>query len=600
MATHEVSSVPTTTQAADASPATTHSELPENAHESAHRTLGRVNLSKDNRSKLVTTLSDLRYQRDTGPKEGDSVAAVKIDHTAGEVLYPDGIWKDESNLLGIAIGAGALELGYDIWLYNQNARYQVREPTKEVRDFFTGFILGTSDKINLKLIRKTSNVELGRAVALAIRIRGYFRENDLLGSAALKKNQAFFGNDPKVDPRTKQVREHMVLDRMLEQYLSDPAKDLESMKKGLVQLLEACALDNINDVKVKAAIVADALVSIEDLLDGHRRIPKGDTKPKKKESKKALKGKLPEKPSSSPLLTRDELDEINSYLGPLWTVLSPVSQQWAKTVQDKGYKNVKVLIDSCLKTRWESLEALSSVTTRRLREVKLQQDDAKLTKRRISQSDFETWCARSRTDSRWLSELCSITKPLREVPASHIDLMEYPKRLWNKSKELKTRLDDLRFANQAKPGESEQLDTTNPMGPLSHDDQALQEFKRGLSTVRTENLHTLTQFEADEVRKDDYIFIRGNFTATLKAEPEIVPLFDLKSREEHAATLKVELKSTKHGPNSILAKTYKWLLEESPYPYVILKAKDIGLKTNALCFYYTDEEGDKVSLFKAV
>lgn len=384
--------------------------------ENKYLVLGREEVEQSKLDRKVQLQTKLKEERASGPKQGDSALDIKVDHQEEVLLIPKSIVNDDTHIIGNILCVLATSLGYSVISYDSE-RYSVNEPTKEVRDFFLGFLLGTDDEINLKLDPKRTGVELGRTVCHALRVRGRFRSDPILGIGALRGNQIFFGNRPEVDKKTKLIKEKTMLESMLKSYL-DNEKDVHSCMRCMVSLLEKGNLENYSP-KVRSKAVADNLVTMTEIQDHHRRIPKGDTRPKKRDSKKAVEGKLPEKPSTATLLTKDELEQINSYFSPLWASLQPASVGWVDYVYKMSYSSAKDNIDLIFRKRWECLEALASVTTRRLREVKTSQGDSKITKRKITADDFSVWLSkRPNRELAWLGELASITKPLSTLEIS--------------------------------------------------------------------------------------------------------------------------------------------------------------------------------------
>jgi hypothetical protein len=415
---------------------------------------------------------ELRKARQSAPKNGDEDLSISVSHEKGEILLPRHMVSDEANIIGLIMLRLAYILEYDVIMFNGD-RYHYEEPTKEVRDFFYGFLLGLEDKANLRLTDKTNPVELGRAVTYAVRIRGYFRKDAKLTSASLRANQAFFGNDPQIDAKTKVLKKGMILDKYLKSYLSNQQKDGPSLKKAIVTLIEKLDFGKEFPTEIKVKTINDNVIEMTKLADIHRRIPKGDTRPKKKDSKKATVGKLPEKPTQSPLLTEEELKTINSFLGPLWATLTPLEREWSKSLSSIGHASVKRRIDQSFKTRWECLEALASVTTKRLKEIKSHEGDSKLTKRKVTRSDFDGWYAlRPDAKAKWLFELSDILKPIRSLSREQIEMIGYPANLWDQSRKLAAESDTIRVERTSRqhavPPES--IPTFNRYMPLIEDD----------------------------------------------------------------------------------------------------------------------------------
>jgi hypothetical protein len=487
---------------------------------------------------------------------------IKVDHESEQVLLPLAVYNDEQNLLGILIAGLALENDYDLVLCDSD-RYKVSEPTREVRNFFVGMILGIQDKVNLTLKRKPDITELGRACAHAIRVRGEFRDNAKLTSAALLKNQDFFGNDPAWDPKTKTLKKHMLLSNYLADYL-DKGEDVDSARKAITTLLENMDIERRMDDNGYKKCIKDNLVSIESIFDKHRRKPKGDTAPKKRDSKRADKGKLPSKITSSPLLTKAELGEINSFFDPLWTNLAPIQTDWTKKVLELGFGVCRDAIDLTLKTRWEADEAIAAVTTRRLRKIKTFLDDSKITKRRVTASDFESWYnKRASPEASWATEMSEITKPIRSLSKEQVVLIKYELKLWARARDLKAHVDQLKFdamSTKASKGfEKPALKTDNRYNALARDprtwtsvsedyviDMPLEPAHVILRHGNAEVNYTISvgqlEFLWDKVKDDP--MLGGN-------APDIGP------------TINGFKKTGKSGPNGTISKFVQWAIDNA-------------------------------------
>jgi hypothetical protein len=539
---------------------------------------GRVLLNIDQRAVLAARMENLRTNRDAAPKEGDDKLDITVFHKKGTVLLPKGPYYDEQNLLGLLVAKLAYLNNYDIVTY-ETSRYCVNEPTNEVKNFFIGFILGCDDRINLEIRRKSNVIELGRACSHAFRVRGEFRDNERLTSAALRKNQPFFGNDPKYDPKTKGLKERMLLDQYLEQYLEKP-DDVKSMKHALTTLLEGLKLDSyLTDKKVFAKCIKDNLTPLEQILDVHRRIPKGDTKPKKKESKKAVVGKLPERPTTSPMITKEEFEEIGSYLGPLWSNFTDLHKGWCESVKKSGYSSVKSRVDLTLKTRWLVLEAVSAITTKRLREIRSHSDDSKITKRRITQNDFSAWYnVRPNPKTKWLFELAEITKPIRTLSAIECGSILYSQEMRQKARDLATKVDELRYERSTRNVEHEPdpADRVNPYNQLDIEDPMAQQAIMLLRDVKN--------FKQIIIRKDSKTemvteFSVGDVHSALELGEAILSRNNIDHGSISSEIILSEFSRKKSGPNSLLGKIMNALYIEDEIIFVSGQALGKGFNS---------------------
>lgn len=422
---------------------------------SAYMSSIRVDLSKAV-ERTVKDADDLKKTRAAGPKEGDARAPIMVSHKTKEILVPESAFLDEHNLPMILIGKLSSELGYRVIGTKSNTRYSHKEPSKETKDFLVGLILGVDDKVNITFSKKSSNIENGRAIAAALRLRGTFRRTPHLGMGALRKLNAYFGNDQKVDPKTKVVKERTLLDYYLEGLFSEE-EDVTTFKRAVVGLFEQLNMsDYVTDTQLQQKIYEDNITKMEVIMDRFRRIPKGDTRPKKRDSKKGTVGKLPEKPSASPVMQKEELKLLNDFFEPVWTNLSKI-KSWSSFVLRNGFKQSEKIVESTLKLRWELVESFSAVTTARLRGLKALSGDSKLTKRRVSKDDFATWFStRKEPNASWHLELADIIKPLTKLSQEWCKALAIPIELLEKVRGIQAESESIRFtratARDEKPG----------------------------------------------------------------------------------------------------------------------------------------------------
>jgi hypothetical protein len=347
------------------------------------------------------------------PKDGDANTTISVDHGNKIVLMPKAMYSDDENLITVMICKLALDLKYDLTLYESD-KYQYDQPTMETRQFLTGMVIGTDDTINLKINGRSDIVELGRVCSYAIRVRGHFRNTNSLGLGALRKNQKFFSNDPQVDAKTRSLKESSMIDYHLSNYLSDK-KEVPEIRKVITSLLEKCALMGLPDDH-RAAAEKQNLVTFNEIQDHYRRKPLGAMKPRKKDSKKSEMGKLPEKPSTSPLMTKVELEKYSDMTGPIWQSLDMLSKTYYSRVKLDTFDRVRDRIASTFNVRWELLTAYSSVTTKRLREVRAILKDSRLAKSRVTESDLTAMLKnRTNKDLKWVLEQSELIKPLSRV-----------------------------------------------------------------------------------------------------------------------------------------------------------------------------------------
>jgi hypothetical protein len=540
----------------------------------ALKATGRQEYTFNELTDLDGRVDGIKKMRAEGPKEGDGKLPVTVDHSKGVVLLPFHMIRDEGDLLGLIVIHLTALLGYTLIGY-EGERYHYNEPTREVRNFFIGFLIGIDDKVNLRLSEKTNAIELGRACSYAIRVRGYFRNDEKLTSASLRKNQAFFGNDAKIDPKTKLLKKAMLSDNYLKQWLVEE-KDGPSLKKAIVTLLEKWDLQGTLEYEFPEQIltksVHDNVIEFTTLSDPYRRIPKGDTRPKKKDSKKATAGKLPDKPSQSPLMTQDEIKYLNSFYGPLWSNLTTLQAEWSKSISSYGYASVKQRIDLTFKIRWECLEALATVTTRRLRELKTHENDSKLTKRKVTKSDFDAWYAlRPDSKAKWLFELNDLLKPIRSLSREQVELLGYTAKVWDDSRKLAAQADDLRLnRSSAQAEQPEGLKTSNRFDLLGISEEDAKSWQDMFGPHKA--LKEFTQITVvSGPRTIECTFLKDNLSAAtnvISAGEYWLHTPELRFGFEYPnGSWAIERNRTRSGPNTHIGKLVNFFQKEGIIEY---------------------------------
>jgi hypothetical protein len=542
--------------------------------------LGREHIDNEVLQAFGARISSIKKARASAPKLGDQNTVCKILHKEKRILIPKGIINDEANLIGLMIGKLACDMGYGLELYN-STKYSYDEPTREVRNFFLGMCIGTDDLINLKIRVRNDIVETGRACSFAIRVRGHFRNKLWLGTEALRRDQTFFGNDPKVDKKTKALSEYMILDSYLAQYLSDKT-EVGELRRLITACLESVGLSGMEPHNLKACISSN-VVSYSDIIDRFRRKPLGEMKPKKRDGKKSELGKLPEKPSSSPLITKEEMDEYHTLTTFIWSALDPYTKEYMERLNTETYKGLVARVQSVFNIRWEMLTAFATVTTRRLQELKKLEEDKKITKRKVDESALAKLLTRRRDPVlTWYRERSDLLKPLLKLDALQRDMISKNTSLWSKIDLTEASKDKLMFEltefNKQLKEESnpEPLERGNQFAIL---EEKVKETKKVIDPSFKKLLIELMQYNEKKQIERRY-YLRTALKETVDKLWEEKKLMTSDSDLISTALTK----SQSFGPSTDVCKSLNFKLLDKVRSWKTLKSTEIGLKDQ--CWVY--------------
>jgi len=429
----------------------------------------RSDLSTDFPERIDVRLEGVRRDHSVrSSKKADEVEKMRIDYPGLVVDLPKPLY-NEDEPIAWAISTLTRLLKMKLVLLD-TTKYSLKDSLgKPITDFWVGFALGVSDSINLQIKSKTDMIEHGRAASFAIRVRGYFRKTERLGLSALRKNQLFFGNDPRFDRRTGRLTEQTILDTMVAASFTNKSEG-DELKAQLVSLLERVDLSLIEDEKMINRIIETNLLPLEQILTPLRRKPFGDTRPRKQSDIKRDSGKLPEKISQSPLLSKDELEKINGLTSTLWSSLSNIQKDYAKEVMSSGFDVVRRRIREIINLRWEVLTSLAQVTTRRLRKLKGLSQDPRLQKRRITPADREM-LLESRGQNRtneWNEEVSKIIKPIISKGDEELRNLKFPQNEIDIMRNITKTLIKKTFESPKQEERKEKPEEINPFELLSY------------------------------------------------------------------------------------------------------------------------------------
>lgn len=518
-------------------------------------------VSKVDVHKFADFVRLLKEERRASPKQGDELTVPSYDARNNALLMPRSFY-DEQNLIGIMLLKLADDLNAKVTLY-ETSKYSIKEPVKEVRDFWIGACIGADDNINIHIKKRTCMIETGRAASMAIRVRGEFRNNDKLTIAALRKNHAFFANDPQVDPRTKQFKEIPILDEYLTRYLENASEEAD-VRRVICSMLEKTRLLNFSD-QLRRLLLKANIVEYADLCDPHRKKPHGEEQVSRKKVLKKEKGKLPEKPSQSPLFSREEMEIISSYIDPVWQALVNVTHDYFGQVEIFGYMRIRLMLQKVFSLRWAILNSFANESTNRLRELKknpLVENASRLTKKKVSEAEL-LLLSKRRLDHPdiFIRELSRILEPLRSVQRSDPGVVVLPEKVKQDLDSLEEKLSEVRIqhmlARNALAPEPEGVSIRNTYKLLEEDEHDEKKKVIEQYSMVTAPFNIILQDMNGKANK--FLFPSESFVRLLELIKNY-PTLSLISPES-LELIRVGKQKT-FGPNTPIAKFFKFLLTE--------------------------------------
>jgi hypothetical protein len=267
--------------------------------------------------------------------------------------------------LGIVLAWLGLELGYEFRFYQNPAQELIT--SDDIEKVLIGMKLGASDQTNINLSRGKSSYELGRAMAFAIRVRGYYRRNKFLTESALRQDNFFFGNHP-----TEKVGLYPVVFRLkaLVASLSQVKTYTTALFKVLTHLLEEYNLRDCTE-EILETIIKSSLISIQAVEERHYHKTEVTTgKGKKLRTVTELRG--PKKPSTSPLFLKEESKFIQDLLTPIYECTAAFHDigKFLEAIKRHTFRKVTSYVRDVYEVRWHILQEYASLTTKRLGEVR--------------------------------------------------------------------------------------------------------------------------------------------------------------------------------------------------------------------------------------
>jgi len=300
-------------------------------------------------------------------KDELNVQLPKVDREKRIIELPSSL-EDQERSIYLVITALCKLSDVRILLYDS----QVITNTKRGTDAFCdGLLIGTYSNKPTKLDRAKKDLDFGKACAFALKVRGELVRLEKL--ELISKNNFYFGNNPSEKVGNTAITYGLKL-KMID--IWEDAVVGQAMYGVLLYLFEQIGLNQFSDEDHMTSLLKYTLKFDEVVAKFYQ--PIRTTKRGKTQITGYRKGK---KPNPSPLLTKGEYNLIMKIAGPLWTDLDQFKKDWPQSVLAPS-KTEKLLspLARLYKSRFEFLQKFGSLTTKRLQEIRIFENNANLKK----------------------------------------------------------------------------------------------------------------------------------------------------------------------------------------------------------------------------
>jgi hypothetical protein len=326
-----------------------------------------------------------------------SVIPVGIYKENGKTFYViPSSWGAEDCILGALVADFAKESGAEV----RTIDAPVNKTQAYDKKFVAGLWFGLFSSTNQKRRRAKQSYEMGRTCTFSLIVKNVFEQNSQLGSAALARDNFFFGNNPTEVSNKSRVPFY------LKMKLAAFFDKLEygSLLYGIIN--HTCAAIGMTYLKddEREKVISDNLLPVDHLITSCY-----PTVHVKKGRQEATKVRKPNPPRSSPLFTKDEMTIISKMTSLIFTDLGSLSRQYEATVFAQGFSNVSERIREIINVRWETLQRFAHVTKERLQDIRRISNDPRIRKASVTRDHVKSLIdSESDPADRLVSELTHI------------------------------------------------------------------------------------------------------------------------------------------------------------------------------------------------
>jgi hypothetical protein len=284
------------------------------------------------------------------------------------ILLPDTTITKPDNLLLAAMALLATNLGYQVKQIDYGER-AIKTLTEAQWQTAAGISFATLDlgrHLNIK--GKKDHYEYGRTIARAQQTLGLFSQTEWLGLEALRRSHRWFGNNPNEKEGEGRQRLPVVYTaKEFESYFIEKewAKEL-AILLGVLLRKSASLLDK----KVQRSTIEDNILGFSEAVALYQSC-RVTTVPAQGKKPAVTVEKVPHKPKSNSLLTKEEMEFVSSAISSLFTAIDPGDKtQWVNQIEESKFSFVKSKLKTNANMRATWLTRFASITTKRLNEVR--------------------------------------------------------------------------------------------------------------------------------------------------------------------------------------------------------------------------------------
>jgi len=263
-----------------------------------------------------------------------------------------------------------------------------------------GIWFGLFSNTNQKRRRGKKNYELGRTLTFALIVKNVFEQSKTLGSAALIKDNFFYGNNPSEKDKKETVPFYLKT-RLISMFDNPEAG---SLLFGIINLTASYVGFSYLHDDERDKVITDNLIPVDQIITAC--YPTITVKKKKQEVTKTRK---PNPLRSSPLFTKEEMQLVTKCSSMVFADLGFLSENYESAVLSHGFVEVSKRIREIINVRWETLQRFAHITKIRLQDIRKIINDPQIRKAKVVK-DHVTALLKAERDpaSRLVGELLHI------------------------------------------------------------------------------------------------------------------------------------------------------------------------------------------------
>jgi len=355
-------------------------------------------------SSLDKTRQDLAFNTDPSSVKSLSLVSLdtlknydKIRNSAesqirrqfAEGKFPPGIYKEDGSTIYVLPSSLVTEDSITAAMITDLAKYagaEVRHtpwlPVKYTEafdeDIIMGLWFGMFSSTHLKRRRSKQKYELGRTASFALIVKNVYESDDSLGSAALIKDNFYFGNNPsEVSPKGKVP---FWIKMKLISMFDNPA--VGNFVYGILNhAASQIGFSNLKDDERDKAITEN-LIPVDQVIASCY-----PTVTARRGRQVISMSRRPNPIRASPLFLKEEMRLLSSLTSSIFTDLGAFTQGYLDSIFTHGFAFVKSEIKRLINVRLETLQRFAHVTKERLQAIRKIVKKPQLRKAGVVQDD---------------------------------------------------------------------------------------------------------------------------------------------------------------------------------------------------------------------